>query len=59
MFRMPYTSAVISEVQRFADIAPLGLPHSNDRDVEFEGYLVKKVRKEYCSSSVFLLTHTL
>lgn len=40
---MPYTNAVINEVQRFGDIAPLGLFHGNKTDVEFEGYNIPKV----------------
>ena len=43
---MPYTDAVINEVHRFADIAPLSLFHGNKTDVEFEGYKIPKVRSK-------------
>ncbi|XP_004438090.1 PREDICTED: cytochrome P450 2D14-like [Ceratotherium simum simum] len=39
---MPFTVAVVHEVQCFGDIIPLGLPHMTSRDIEVQSFLIPK-----------------
>ncbi|KAM4641737.1 cytochrome P450 2G1-like [Discoglossus pictus] len=39
---MPYTDAVIHEIQRFIDLIPMGIPHRVTCDVAFRDYILPK-----------------
>ncbi|XP_027263217.1 cytochrome P450 2C26 isoform X2 [Cricetulus griseus] len=39
---MPYTDAMIHEVQRFIDFIPTNLPHAVTCDIKFRGYFIPK-----------------
>lgn len=39
---LPYTNAVIHEIQRIGNIVPLSLPHVTSRDIQLGGYTVPK-----------------
>ncbi|XP_033744152.1 cytochrome P450 2B19-like [Pecten maximus] len=40
--QMPYTEATITEMFRFGDFTPLGLPHATSTDVSFKGHIIPK-----------------
>ncbi|XP_078496994.1 cytochrome P450 2D3-like isoform X2 [Lissotriton helveticus] len=39
---LPFTNAVIHEIQRCGDLVPLSLPHMTCRDTEIQGFLIPK-----------------
>ncbi|XP_034494902.1 uncharacterized protein LOC100471457 [Ailuropoda melanoleuca] len=41
--RLPYTSAVLHEIQRLISVLPLGLPRALTRDTHLRGYILPKV----------------
>ncbi|XP_068765511.1 cytochrome P450 2G1-like [Struthio camelus] len=45
--RMPYTDAVIHEVQRISDLLPMNVPHTVTRDTLFRGYVLPKDTEVY------------
>ncbi|MEE6518646.1 hypothetical protein FKM82_029762 [Ascaphus truei] len=47
--QMPYTDAVIHEIQRYSDLTPYSMPRAVTQDVYFHGYTIPK------STTVFIL----
>ncbi|DAA14851.1 cytochrome P450 2C42 isoform X2 [Bos taurus] len=39
---MPYTDAVVHEIQRYIDLVPTNLPHAVTCDIKFRNYLIPK-----------------
>ena len=53
---MPYTDAMIHEVQRFISLIPINLPHAVTSDIKFRNYIIPKVSLSLlCCTSVLLV----
>ncbi|XP_041658209.1 cytochrome P450 2A10-like [Cheilinus undulatus] len=39
---LPFSDAVVHEVQRFLNLSPMGLPHYSLQDISFRGYTIPK-----------------
>ncbi|XP_042545028.1 cytochrome P450 2C5-like isoform X3 [Dipodomys spectabilis] len=40
--QMPYTDAVLHEIQRYIGLLPMNLPHAVTRDIKFRDYIIPK-----------------
>lgn len=56
--KMPYTSAVLSEVLRMGNVVPLGVPRMATSDTTLAGFHLPKVRGDHWPSSLTSLHHT-
>ncbi|XP_065276794.1 cytochrome P450 2G1-like isoform X3 [Emys orbicularis] len=52
--QMPYTDAVIHEIQRVSDLIPMDLPHIVTRDTQFRGYTIPQGTEIYPMLSTVL-----
>ena len=52
---LPFTDAVIHEVQRFVDVIPMNLPHYALKDISFRGYTIPEVSMQHMDSQGYCM----
>uniref|UniRef100_G1KCB7 Uncharacterized protein n=1 Tax=Anolis carolinensis TaxID=28377 RepID=G1KCB7_ANOCA len=57
--KLPYTNAVIHEIQRYADIAPTTIPYMTYRDTEVANFVIPKATVVICHLSSVLKDETM
>lgn len=40
--KLPYIEGIVKETMRWFPVAPLGVPHSTDEEIEYRGYIIPK-----------------
>ena len=59
---LPYTNAVLHEIQRMANIVPFSAPHFTNKEIQLGGYKIPKVisgLQFYVTSTAILCLHEL
>ncbi|KAK2098715.1 hypothetical protein P7K49_024166 [Saguinus oedipus] len=56
---MPYTDAVMHEIQRYIDLVPTSVPHAVTTDIKFRNYLIPKYTEKAGTAIMTSLTSVL
>uniref|UniRef100_A0A2K5K1Q1 Cytochrome P450 family 2 subfamily C member 8 n=1 Tax=Colobus angolensis palliatus TaxID=336983 RepID=A0A2K5K1Q1_COLAP len=53
---MPYTDAVVHEIQRYIDLVPTGVPHAVTTDIKFRNYLSPRLSVFFYFQGTIIMT---